>query len=217
MNSSHSRMLLSTVAIIGLISTATLSKSSADNSLFPTTKGSTWKYSGTAAATKLSMGSVISDVKTSNGVSTVEITWDVDGRVTQKETYLVSKQGVSRAKSGATGKDVLNPPIPIIKYPAKIGQSWNWKGTITVGTNVVPATGILTVTSLDDIKTKAGGFKAYCVSLALTVTQGAAKISLQNKYWFAAGAGLIKQTLILPGQDGKSVVVDCSVDSFKIK
>ena len=217
MNASPFKWLLLAVIASMTLCLTIPSRSLADDNIFPITKGSTWKFTGTAATSKMAMDATITSVKTDKGVSSVLFDWTVNGKTSQKETYLVSKQGVSRSQAGVTGTETINPPIPILKFPVKIGQSWTWKGSLKGGQKPMPASAILKVLSLDDVNTVAGKYKAYCVNLSLTITQGANTMTIQNKYWFAKGAGLVKQAMTMPGPNGKSLLVEGSVISVKIQ
>ncbi len=171
---------------------------SGSDTLFPTGQGSKWVYSGTAGKSPIETTAEITSSKTVCGVTTVVVRWDMAGKETQTETYLVSATGVRRARSGRAGANKIDPPIPVIVYPMTVGKSWKWKGSITLGTGEqAPKTdgsADLRVAAKEKVRTGPGEFTAFKVDLSLTISAGNQSQNIPNSYWFAPGKGLIKQS-----------------------
>jgi hypothetical protein len=96
--------------------------------------------------------------------------------------YEVSADGVRRLASG--GKD-LAAPVPLIKLPAKAGETWTAAGsTYTVGAEV-------------EVEVPAGKYKAVPV----TSEQDRGGETLKATTWMAAGVGVVKRVISANGTD----------------
>jgi hypothetical protein len=188
----------------------------APQNLFPTGVGSTWNYQGTMNGASVSIVATIKSAKTSNGVTEATFDWQMAGRSTQMETYRVTSTSVERTRSGAGGANHLNPPLPVIKYPMSVGKAWHWKGSLVNGATSMPSSGDLRVGALEKVKTGAGTFTAYRVDVKLLVSAGGQTAHVDNSYWYAPGAGMVKQSATVSGT-GQSVQVEAAISSYKIK
>ena len=142
--------------------------------------------------------------------------YTINGRPTQDEIYSVTRTEVARMRSGAGGRSVIEPPIPVIKYPMTVGKSWKWAGTISMTsetgkTSVFNGVSDLTVAALESVKTNAGTLKTYRVDMNLTISSGTNSTSLSNSYWFAPGVGMVKQVAVIGGQTTEGIVTKYSI------
>jgi hypothetical protein len=192
----------------------------ADEDLFPTKPGATWTYTGSAGTQPLQMDAVIVSSKSAGGTTTVVERWSIGGNPVQDETYLVTAAGVSRARSGKGGASVLEPPLPIIKYPMKAGKSWKWEGTIATqagGRSInMKADCSLSVSPKEKVKCGAGDIEAFRVDVKMNIYSEGKSMQVPNSYWFAPGIGLIKQSTQLQA-NGKSLLIEAAVSKYKIK
>jgi hypothetical protein len=161
--------------------------------IFPAGTGSKWTYSGSANKQPLTMDAVVKSSKTAGGKTTAVFSWTMNGRPVQEETYIITAAGVSRAKSGPSGAMTINPPIPIVMNPLTVGKSWNWKGKLTAGTQIIEGSSTLKVAARETIKSAAGTFNAFRVDMVLNITAQGQNLKIPNSYWFAPGAGLVRQ------------------------
>jgi hypothetical protein len=189
----------------------------AQQNLFPTGKGSTWAFQGSLGDISMRMTATILSSQKEGSKTTVVMDWVMNGQSTQRETYVVSPAGVSRARSGMGGTGVITPPVPIIKYPVKSGASWTWKGSIRMGSMEIPASAQLKMVGRETVKIPAGTFNAYRVDMALTVSAQGQTQTIRNTYWFAPGAGLVKQSAQLPGPGGRTITMTGAVTKYTIK
>ncbi len=201
----------------GLVCGASAWTIRAGENLFPTKKGSSWTFSGTAGSQKLKMTAEITSSTTSGGSSTVIMLWTQNGRSVQEETYTVSQGQVVRVKAGAGGAMQSSPPVPVIKYPMAVGKSWSWKGAELVGSMRIPASAQLKVAAKEAVKTAAGTFNAYRVDMKVTTSVQGQNVTATNSYWFAAGVGMVKQSAIVNIPGGKPLVVTAALEKYEIK
>jgi hypothetical protein len=197
--------------LVSLVAAASVLAQS--GSVFPSSPGSTWEYAGTAGGRPIKMSASVVSSKTSGGSTTFVVKWMMDGRQASQETYILSASQLVRAAAGNDGKTDLNPPLPVIKLPAKVGQTWTWKGSMKTGGGQIEATAELKTAAKVDLKTPAGTFSAWKVDMKLVISG----ITITNTYWFAPGKGLVKQSTTVPGQNGQPVVVEGSLTKYTAK
>jgi hypothetical protein len=110
-----------------------------------------------------------------------------DGNVTATEHLASTSKGVFRHRTNGIES---SPPICLLRYPVKKDDSWN------IETTVGEEKGKITCTVLDDkaeIEVPAGKYTAVCVKVEIKTKDK----ELSTTYWFAAGVGMVKQTLEL--------------------
>lgn len=185
--------------------------------MFPVGQGSTWEFAGKAGTLPLQMTATITSSTVTGNKRLVRFHWTANGKDAQEEEYIVTSTQISRARSGASGGNTIDPPIPVIKYPLQAGKSWSWKGSIGMGGQSASGKAILRVIGRQSVKTRARTFNAWRVDLKLTVSAQGQTITIPNTYWFAPGAGLIKQSATLPAPGGKSLVTSGEVTKYTIK
>lgn len=167
--------------------------------LFPAKAGATWHFKGKAGPQEFSPVCKVISSKTAGGKTVVVMKWTANGASIQDETYHVTAGSVSRVSSGVGGSNKINPPIPVIKYPATVGKSWKWSGSVTTQGRAIPGTATIKVAARETIKTEAGSFNAYRVDMELVMSSGGQTVRLPNSYWFAPGKGMVKQSANLMG------------------
>jgi hypothetical protein len=92
------------------------------------------------------------------------------------------ENGVYRVRMNAME---VNPPICLIKYPIKEGQSWGGE-TSAAGQKVKVD---CSEGKPEDVQVPAGKYRA--IPCTITVTQGPVKF--KNVFWFAEDVGIVKQ------------------------
>ncbi len=114
-------------------------------------------------------------------------------------------------QSGAVEPEILPSSGYEIKYPIKVGTTWD--------------TGIkFTIESIDDVVTVSAGTFKRCVKIKgigaskkQVETGGVANIRIENYYWFAPGVGLIKK-ITKSTSDSRyvgSLEITSQLESFK--
>src|SRR2546423_6000084 len=164
------------------------------------------------------MTATITSSKSTAGKPAIVSRWSVNGQPMQEESYIVSASRVSRARSGVSGAIVLGPPLPVIKYPMSVGKTWSWSGTISAPNQQgVTANATLKVAGKETVKTSQGTVTAYRVDMDLTVTAQGQTAKIPATYWFAAGAGMVKQSAAIPTPNGQNVTIEATATTYKIK
>ena len=110
--------------------------------------------------------------------------------VLEEEHYENDKNGFRFAS--LTG-ETFNPPIPLIRYPFKVGESWEWTGTAGLGPNIKKATAVLKSAG-DTLNLATGVYDCVRVTADLVVsTGGPGKSTRPLKFWFEPGKGIVKR------------------------
>jgi len=188
-------------------------------SLFPTTVGSTWTIRSVVTGMSTPIDMQITIVRAKNPTPhQVVLRYMKGDKEFQEETYLVTASEVARMRSGPGGSGKITPPLPVIKYPATVGKSWKWAGSITQptssgGSQTVQGNATIKIAAFEAVKTTMGSIKAYKVDLNLVVTAGGQSATIVNSYWYAPNIGMIKQAASF----GNGTSIEGTVTSYKIK
>ena len=91
----------------------------------------------------------------------------------------VSPSGLSRPSSG--GRD-LDPPLPLLKLPAKPGETWEWTSPFDGARHKYKTRGE------EEVAVPAGKYKAVAVEDEFA--RGGKPV--RGVYWYAPGVGLVK-------------------------
>lgn len=153
---------------------------------FPLNEGSQWTY----------------NVKSKDQTATItqkigRIELLGDQRVAGVETYLNEKfQGTENISS--TDKGIFRhrtqgadfkPPVPMLRYPIKKGDTWDYTGTLG-GTTTTTTSQV----DVDKVTVPAGTYQAAIV----TTKSKDKKSKSATTIWFAPGVGIVKQVQSLP-------------------
>lgn len=130
-------------------------------------------------------------VKQSQTGEAVRIDLEAHGQVLESESYLAKSNSFElSAVAGENYKD----PLPLLKFPMKVGDTWNWVGTMTAGDEPHKASATI-ITSTDKVLlTASGSQEAVLVVVDLKIESGG-PVSAQRKlrFWFVKNKGLVKR------------------------
>jgi len=143
---------------------------------FPTTAGARLVYKAADGSEDVRS---ISKVERKGHDVAVHETRVLNGRETPVGTTVVSPTGLLRTSSG--GHD-LDPPLPLLKLPAKPGETWDWTNPTDRGKHTFKIRGE------EEVTVPAGKYKAVVVE---QVQMRAGK-PVRTVYWFAPDVGLVK-------------------------
>lgn len=160
---------------------------------FPAKVGDTWTMTTDADGKKITQTVTVTAVKKVKGATEATFDYKADGKGLNTEVYRITPNAVNRLSGGLNGSTKMKPPITIIKYPLKAGDTWKWEGDILTNGQTIKATSELMVFGPETVKTPAGTFQAMRVHSALVVEGGGQKVEMPNDYWFAKGVGMVKQ------------------------
>ncbi len=103
----------------------------------------------------------------------------------ETETYLVKDSNVFLCH--ALGED-FHDPIPLMKFPLRIGDKYEWKGTLTSGREDFKGTATVD-TVWDSVRMKDGSLDAVKVEIDLRIEDvGTRRLS----FWFVNGRGVLR-------------------------
>lgn len=108
------------------------------------------------------------------------------GAELEREEYLLSEESLLLAR---TSSDLFEPPLPVLKFPLRLGEEWSWKGSIRSGDLLVPAEAkVLAIREPIDLPPS----DALKINIVLTIRD---KDSSRREllFWFVEGEGLVKR------------------------
>ncbi len=114
--------------------------------------------------------------------------------VIEKEVYQVDDQGIALARIGPGEGDQFDPPLTLIRFPAKEGDKVEWKGSQRFGaTRGVNATAVST-TQTEVVSLATGSAQAIRVDVEITLDDGSPQKSKRRlEFWFVNGSGPVKR------------------------
>lgn len=110
--------------------------------------------------------------------------------VFEEEGYVQAADSFGLADAAGT---TFDPPIPLLKAPMNVGDTWKWKGTTADGGPSRDSSAAVT-TSAERLFTNAGGLDVVRVEVALEMSSGGptpAKRTLE--FWLAPKQGVLKR------------------------
>jgi hypothetical protein len=118
----------------------------------------------------------------------------LDGKVIDREVYEIGENSILIHEL-LDEKFAL--PIPILKFPMKIGDGWDWKGKITSMQETLDAEATIE-TSASEVAMQGNSVRAICVELQLRIFEKPNKpVTHALRFWFVPGAvnghGLVKR------------------------
>jgi hypothetical protein len=151
---------------------------------YPLKVGTKWHYQLDAGnGQKVQLISEIGGIETINGKTLNRLEVSANGRKLPTTEHLQSDEnGVYRVRMNNME---VTPPICLIKYPLKEGQTWGGETTaagqkMKVDCSEGPP---------EEVQVPAGKYQA--IPCTITVKQGTA--NLKNVFWFAEDVGIVKQ------------------------
>jgi hypothetical protein len=151
---------------------------------YPLQVGNQWTYRVEVAGNSAKAVSSITKMEAFEGKEPLaRLEAKVNDNVVATEHLLATDKGVFRYRNN---NQEINPPICLIKYPAKSGDKW--EGDITVGKEKGK---YLCETREEAVEVAAGKYKA----MKVTVTLEAKNQKVTTSYWFVKDIGFVKQVV----------------------
>jgi len=184
-----------------------VSCSGSDRSLSPAEQGLSWEYQ---VATGSMLGSSGGQRATVTNLPQRELSGRkvtpqrIDFGGQSQFSFTVSDQtGVyeyARQAAGAVEPEILAAPSYSLKYPLKVGASWQGTTQTNMLMNKVSIATTTTIESMDEAVTVPSGNFEHCVktktvgetSQDLGAFMGTAKVTFEEHLWFCPGVGMVK-------------------------
>lgn len=168
--------------------------------IFPVAEGNQWTYKveeAIGSKTGVNRGSAeatfkITKVTDSPEGKDVEIEVSAGGKVTNKQIWRITKDGISSVASGVK-LDKLTPPQTIVKFPIKDGDKYSWSGTGIVAGKPAKMKSNYTVKGSRVVDTEMGQVQALLIESDTTIeidakNKGASRLAT----WYKPGTGLVR-------------------------
>lgn len=158
----------------------------ADPPFFPTRVGTTWVYQIRGGERT----EVITGSETADGVTTLTIGPWVGGPTIK--TLVVS---ATEVRTVAVELGPVDPPLLVLRFPPKPGDSWEFRTQTPAGLSV----GKKTVGELEEVEVPASKFKAFRLETVGTIGKQPKDTQVD---WYAPGVGLVKSSYGSGGRTG---------------
>ncbi|HEY4310647.1 MAG TPA: hypothetical protein VGN12_14450 [Pirellulales bacterium] len=155
---------------------------------YPLKAGSEWRYHLVADGVTKTFESRITKIEEIDGLPLARFDAEINGEVVATEHLRITDEGVLRYRYN--GSEVT-PPVCILKFPIKDGETWQSENRVGNQDFVVRST-----VSREEVDVPYGKYEA--VKVTATTEQGGQLFS--TTYWFAPGIGNVKQVLDLGGK-----------------
>lgn len=131
------------------------------------------------------------EIKQTQTGEEIRIDLEAHGQVLEDESYLAK---LNSFELKAVAGENYTAPLPLLKFPMNVGDTWNWVGTMTAGDEPHKATAVVN-TSLDKVLLPASGSQeAVLVVVDLQIESGGPEPALRKlRFWFVKNKGLVKR------------------------
>ncbi len=111
----------------------------------------------------------------------------------ESELYLVNDSGIFLKRIGPSDGEWYDPPIPLLKYPAHVGETDRWSGSYAVGDRKIPANAKISL-SLEQVSLATGTAQALRCNVDLVIDDGSNQnVKHALVFWFTKGGGPVKR------------------------
>ena len=149
---------------------------------YPLMAGTKWHYRVQGQSERLT--NHVAKIELIDGQQVARVETTFQGRVIPSEHLATTPQGIFRYRTHGVE---LSPPLCLLRYPVKKGDSWESKTTVG-GQQEVRVTCRV---GAEKVTVPAGAYDTVTVDVAMTV--GGTTVGT-SKYWLAAGVGMVKQS-----------------------
>lgn len=92
---------------------------------------------------------------------------------------------------GGSG-ETFKPAIPLVRYPLRVGETWEWAGQTALGPTEKPAKATITTQS-ERLNLASGVHNAIRVGVALRIETGRHEAKRDLTFWIAPKAGVVRR------------------------
>ncbi len=188
---------------------------------YPMNKGNYWEYETQQGKSIIRV--IGTEMVGDKDCSVLQVEGDFPGLFTgilMKEFYYTAPDGFYMAKRQMLnlGEYIFNPPYRFLALPVKVGNKWDWKGTITVQTSLASRT--LTGSQSFEVVSReemnyAGKGTLPCFKIHW-VSQYSDKSRMDTYRWYSPGIGLFKEDETSYNAKGQAQLNSMTLTDYKI-
>lgn len=129
-------------------------------------------------------------VQASNG-DRVELSLNAHGQTFEKEIYRVSTDSFELVEGAG---EVYEKPLPVLRFPLAVGDSWTWNGTMSSGDGPHDASAKIATSEEPLLLPVEGSTASVLVVVDLSIKgAGPTPAARKLRFWFVKGKGLVKR------------------------
>jgi hypothetical protein len=163
--------------------------------LLPLKPGNRWDMKAVCAGEVANDTYIVTRPLTVDGVSGLEVEQRRSGKRWRREIYRATKDTLYLVAMQDETSELMryHDPIPVVRYPAHVGDGLTWKGEFLMGKEKMPARAFSRISGQDTLKTAAGKFIAYRVDTIIVVQRGGSEAKFPTVRWLAPGIGMVRR------------------------
>jgi hypothetical protein len=117
-----------------------------------------------------------------------------EGVEIEREVYRVDSGGIFLESLGTGSGDQFDPPLTLIRFPAKKGDSVEWEGTYRYGNIRAVEAKATSTTQTEQVSLATGSAEAIRVTVELELSDGSPNPAKRKlEFWFVNGSGPVKR------------------------
>ncbi|MCW5946201.1 MAG: hypothetical protein KIT74_04145 [Fimbriimonadales bacterium] len=117
-----------------------------------------------------------------------------EGVEIEREVYRVDSSGISLESLGTGSGDQFDPPLTLIRFPAKKGDSVEWEGSYRYGNIRAVNAKATSTTQTEQVSLATGSAEAIRVTVELELSDGSPNPAKRKlDFWFVNGSGPVKR------------------------
>jgi hypothetical protein len=120
-----------------------------------------------------------------------KISLSAHGQIFETEVYSISEKEFSLFDAAG---ETYDDPLPLLKFPLTVGDTWKWSGTMTAGTAPHKASAVV-ATSAETLRmTTTGSTPSVLVVVDLEIESGAQEPAKRKlRFWFVKDKGVVQR------------------------
>jgi hypothetical protein len=120
----------------------------------------------------------------------MKIELEAHGQVLETEIYEIGPESFSLIEAAGERYD---EPLPLLKFPFSVGETWKWVGKMTAGQEPHKASASIS-TSQEAIMLPSGSTDTVLVVVDLSIESGGpSPANRKMRFWFAKDKGVVKR------------------------
>ena len=156
---------------------------------YPLRVGNKWQFELEVKGKTIDAEYQVAKIEQIDGQALACIEASMDGKAAATEHLATSDKGIFRHRTDGME---LTPPVCLLKYPIKEGETWTGKTKASGAGELIYK---CRVGKWENVEVPAGKFKTITMNISLE--QGG--MTIVSDYWFAAGVGIVKQEFDMNG------------------
>lgn len=131
------------------------------------------------------------EIRQKNELDTVRLEIDAHGQTFETEVYRATEKSFDLVDAAG---EIYDKPLPLLKFPMNVGDTWKWVGTMRSGDEPHKASATVTSASESIMVPSSGSTESVLVVVDLNIESGGpTPANRKLRFWFVKDRGLLKR------------------------